>query len=155
MKKFDWFNILCAIAIIENTICFIIQGGWLSVLGVVFAGIWLWVAYWDWKRYQTIKSDHEEAVLSFLGSDVMQYEDDINNSSPSGIDFEAIAAAYGSLADRDEVSVDEFAHTLNAACKEPHFIGDVSCKNNARSPFLRCAVNPDGPCHKCKDHEEV
>ncbi len=28
-------------------------------------------------------------------------------------------------------------------------IGDPSCRFNARSPLLRCAVMPDGPCDCC------
>lgn len=28
-------------------------------------------------------------------------------------------------------------------------IGDPSCRFNARSPLLRCAVLPDGPCERC------
>ncbi|MEM6423840.1 MAG: DUF6464 family protein [Cyanobacteria bacterium P01_C01_bin.73] len=28
-------------------------------------------------------------------------------------------------------------------------IGDVGCRWNARSPYLRCAVNPCGPCDDC------
>ena len=28
-------------------------------------------------------------------------------------------------------------------------IGDPSCRYNARSPLLRCAVLPDGPCERC------
>lgn len=28
-------------------------------------------------------------------------------------------------------------------------IGDASCIYNARSILMRCAVNPDGPCHAC------
>ena len=30
-----------------------------------------------------------------------------------------------------------------------YIIGDLSCQFNARSPHLRCAVNPSGPCHGC------
>jgi hypothetical protein len=37
----------------------------------------------------------------------------------------------------------------------PHTIGDTSCANNAKSPFLRCAVNPCGPCEGCKDYESI
>ncbi|MEH2384921.1 MAG: DUF6464 family protein [Nostoc sp.] len=146
MKKFDWFTALASLAIAENTICFIIQGGWMSVLGVIiFGGIWLWVAYWDWKRYQTIKSDQEEAILNFLSSDEMQSED---NSSPSGIDFEAIASGYSTLLSRDEeASVDELI--------ELRFIGDLGCKNNARSPYLRCAIKPSGPCEKCQFYAKI
>jgi hypothetical protein len=32
-----------------------------------------------------------------------------------------------------------------------YVIGDLSCSYNARSPYIRCAVNPDGLCQDC-DH---
>jgi len=28
-------------------------------------------------------------------------------------------------------------------------IGDVTCHYNARSAYIRCAVNPEGPCENC------
>lgn len=31
-------------------------------------------------------------------------------------------------------------------------IGDPSCRFNARSPLIRCAVLPDGPCERCVHH---
>jgi hypothetical protein len=31
-------------------------------------------------------------------------------------------------------------------------IGDPSCRFNARSPLLRCAVLPEGPCEQCAHH---
>jgi hypothetical protein len=30
-------------------------------------------------------------------------------------------------------------------------IGNTRCIYNARSPFLRCSVNPKGPCESCRD----
>ena len=32
-------------------------------------------------------------------------------------------------------------------------IGDITCKLNARSPHIRCAVNPMGPCEDCHAYE--
>lgn len=32
-------------------------------------------------------------------------------------------------------------------------IGDPSCRFNALSPLLRCAVLPEGPCERCAVHE--
>lgn len=32
-------------------------------------------------------------------------------------------------------------------------IGDHSCQFNARSPYLRCAVNPSGPCQHCSSYQ--
>ena len=32
-------------------------------------------------------------------------------------------------------------------------IGDRTCAHNARSPHLRCALNPMGPCEGCEDFE--
>ena len=34
-----------------------------------------------------------------------------------------------------------------------YLIGDVSCRFNARSGYLRCAVNPAGPCQGCRYYE--
>lgn len=32
-------------------------------------------------------------------------------------------------------------------------LGDASCQYNARSELVRCAVNPQGPCHGCRFYE--
>lgn len=32
-------------------------------------------------------------------------------------------------------------------------IGDISCQFNARSRYLRCAVNPEGPCQGCRHYK--
>ena len=32
-------------------------------------------------------------------------------------------------------------------------IGDITCQLNARSPYIRCAVNPSGPCEGCRSYE--
>ena len=34
-----------------------------------------------------------------------------------------------------------------------YLIGDISCRFNARSGYLRCAVNPQGPCQDCRHYE--
>ena len=34
-------------------------------------------------------------------------------------------------------------------------IGDITCQLNARSPFIRCAANPTGPCKGCRDYQEL
>lgn len=34
-------------------------------------------------------------------------------------------------------------------------VGDISCRFNARSSYLRCAVNPEGPCQDCRHYEAV
>ena len=43
--------------------------------------------------------------------------------------------------------------------KSPHpitlMIGDISCRLNARSPDLRCAVNPLGPCEECLQYQPI
>ena len=32
-------------------------------------------------------------------------------------------------------------------------IGDISCEYNARSNYIRCAVNPAGPCEDCRYYQ--
>lgn len=34
-----------------------------------------------------------------------------------------------------------------------YVIGDLSCTYNARSPYIRCAVNPDGLCQDCRHYD--
>ncbi len=34
-----------------------------------------------------------------------------------------------------------------------YLIGDISCKFNARSGYIRCAINPEGPCNGCRHYE--
>jgi Family of unknown function (DUF6464) len=34
-------------------------------------------------------------------------------------------------------------------------LGDPSCRFNARSAYLRCAVNPSGDCKDCRYYESV
>jgi Family of unknown function (DUF6464) len=33
-----------------------------------------------------------------------------------------------------------------------YVIGDLTCSFNARSPYIRCAVNPDGLCQDCRHY---
>jgi Family of unknown function (DUF6464) len=35
-----------------------------------------------------------------------------------------------------------------------YFIGDTSCLYNAHSPYMRCAVNPSGPCKNCSHYQQ-
>jgi hypothetical protein len=34
-----------------------------------------------------------------------------------------------------------------------YMIGDLTCQFNARSSYIRCAVNPIGPCQDCSHYQ--
>lgn len=34
-----------------------------------------------------------------------------------------------------------------------YVLGDITCRFNARSSYVRCAVNPVGPCEGCHHYE--
>jgi hypothetical protein len=34
-----------------------------------------------------------------------------------------------------------------------YIIGDITCQFNARSSYIRCAVNPSGPCDECLHYQ--
>ena len=34
-----------------------------------------------------------------------------------------------------------------------YLLGDLSCQWNARSSYLRCAINPEGPCQQCTHYK--
>jgi hypothetical protein len=37
--------------------------------------------------------------------------------------------------------------------KRAYFVGDETCDHNAQSPYIRCAINPCGPCEGCVNCE--
>ena len=34
-------------------------------------------------------------------------------------------------------------------------VGDATCRYNAKSEIIRCAVNPEGPCESCRFYESA
>jgi len=36
-----------------------------------------------------------------------------------------------------------------------YLIGDSTCQFNARSAYIRCAVNPSGPCKECPYYQPL
>ncbi len=36
-----------------------------------------------------------------------------------------------------------------------YLMGDISCQFNARSPYIRCAINPSGPCQNCRHYQAI
>ena len=36
-----------------------------------------------------------------------------------------------------------------------YLIGDITCQFNARSGYIRCAVNPHGPCQSCQHYQSL
>ncbi|MGB3237690.1 MAG: DUF6464 family protein [Geitlerinemataceae cyanobacterium] len=34
-------------------------------------------------------------------------------------------------------------------------LGDATCRYNARSELIRCAVNPEGPCDRCRLYQKI
>lgn len=34
-----------------------------------------------------------------------------------------------------------------------YIVGDITCQFNARSPYIRCAINPSGPCEQCRHYD--
>jgi Family of unknown function (DUF6464) len=65
------------------------------------------------------------------------------------------------FSNRRRALASQYPHTYKRIPRDPeeqyiegvgYIIGDVSCKYNARSPYMRCAVNPSGLCEGCRDH---
>jgi Family of unknown function (DUF6464) len=34
-----------------------------------------------------------------------------------------------------------------------YFVGNTNCQFNAHSPYIRCAINPSGPCEDCSHYK--
>lgn len=50
---------------------------------------------------------------------------------------------------------DSLAEGISNDLSPSEVIGDRTCVNNTQSRFLRCVVNPHGPCEGCKDYEAI
>ncbi len=50
-------------------------------------------------------------------------------------------------------SLPSYYHDDRASEATRYFIGDTSCLYNAHSPYMRCAVNPSGPCKDCSHYQ--
>lgn len=58
--------------------------------------------------------------------------------------------------DRIVLYVQKSQVSLERSLWDGHWVlGDVTCRFNARSPLLRCAVNPDGPCDHCMNYQAL
>jgi hypothetical protein len=44
---------------------------------------------------------------------------------------------------------------LESSERYQDYIGELSCRFNAHSPYLRCAVNPAGPCENCPYYQPL
>ena len=58
---------------------------------------------------------------------------------------------------RDSLSYSRSAYPVRDRRRSitKYFIGDTTCINNAHSPYIRCAINPDGPCDECVHYERL
>jgi hypothetical protein len=63
----------------------------------------------------------------------------------------ARATRYRMLSMETRPSQPEQYHLLGVG----DLVGDISCRYNARSPHLRCAINPSGPCGTCYHYEAI
>lgn len=71
---------------------------------------------------------------------------------PPIISFWVIHQAEARGRERLRIAIERASFTPLIVPPQPpkqHYIGDTSCKFNARSPHLRCAINPQGPCEDC------
>lgn len=70
---------------------------------------------------------------------------------------ERLRAAREMVARRElrNLAISNNRNNQTAVADLTKFIGDINCSYNARSPYLRCAVNPDGPCQDCLHYKPL
>src|SRR5690348_6653839 len=99
-------------------------------LWVLFCGFWMWLWYCDRAKRRRIKLEHLISISHTLN-------------------FESLGRRLREAG----ISPQEFAQAMTAMNYK--VIGDIACRNNARSPYIRCAVNPSGPCKNCQSYEPI
>ncbi|OKH36863.1 hypothetical protein NIES2119_15695 [[Phormidium ambiguum] IAM M-71] len=75
---------------------------------------------------------------------------------PPIVSFWIIRQAEARGRERMRITLERFSLTSFIVPPQPtnrNYIGDTSCQFNARSPHLRCAINPYGPCDGCVHYQ--
>ncbi len=67
---------------------------------------------------------------------------------------ERLIAARFAISHRDRLPISSQAEQEYIE-EVGYIIGDLTCKFNARSSQVRCAVNPLGHCKNCLDYESI
>jgi hypothetical protein len=131
MSKLDWFTIIGVIAVIEGAILIVAKGDWWIVVIGLIIGTFLACASYLGRKHKHEANILYEAVARLQTTD---------------------AQALSEILSRTGVTVNEFNSAFEN--KTPQLLGDLTCLNNARSPYLQCAINPTGECDRCKDYEK-
>jgi Family of unknown function (DUF6464) len=147
--KYILIGAICAVAIVGIFQLLILL---VITLGTFFIPVYL-VAYMVGKllisRHKTAQRaaivDRERSVD--LQNSIATYEDSLSYPSDrnSYIDYDYSSCDFDISWDEVNDLDDDRAHSFG--------IGDLTCKYNARSPLIRCAVNPDVECEDCRHYE--
>lgn len=104
------------------------SGLW-TVAGLLIAGFFAWIALGDLEQRRLRNLE----ALDYISRHGSEMEAAVSFMSSAGISAAEVMEVFSK--------------------NQP--IGDVSCKFNAQSPHLRCAINPKGSCEGCKDYEKA
>lgn len=141
MKNFD-FTVAAEVLAITHAITFFTiiiyfcHGFWAGV-GTFVAFIIPWVGTW----FRHIQLRRTTLLL---------------DAQSRSSEILALTNAYrDSVRVRGIISTSELCELLNNGISQKLFIGDITCLNNARSPYLRCAIKPGGECKGCSHYEKI
>lgn len=88
-------------------------------------------------------------LLGFLSLEPTGLESDSDFFARHTQDQLAWLKSYGSELFRYALNFAEECDIEDGITEPRETIGDTTCIYNARSPHLRCAINPSGPCKGC------
>lgn len=114
-------------------------GGFWTLLGLLTAVALFYLAINNWRSRQRRKALLDR-LRNFRGRPWIEQE----VPTADAIFTSAVIAHLGSI------SIEEITARHDT---RDEVIGEASCINNAQSKYLRCAVNPEGPCEGCKHYE--
>jgi Family of unknown function (DUF6464) len=147
--------------------CFHEAGGyWREValgLLVTLSGYWAWQYLHFWGKKLEAKTLMHDAIDRLAQGDyrqVVNISDLLYRCALSVEDFEKGLQALKLATERDcNQVIAAYQRDMEELCQERRVsrlkqaVGDTTCKNNARSPYIQCAINPKGSCQECKHFE--
>lgn len=139
-------SIIGTFIILGSLIVLACEGNFWLFVATIFLVIYIYL-FWEDTLMLLNKKYYRQKILPLIN------RTDLNRKETNKL----LAAMAFDVLTKEEIETAMASIASSRAATEPpppiNFgLGNINCKYNARSPHIRCAVNPNGPCEWCKDY---
>ena len=94
-------------------------------------------SFWAMRQYQRHKRSHRHRIRQYMSENIPSI---------------ALDPVFEQL--QTDSETEDFPSDRYYLEGVGYIIGDITCEFNAQSSYIRCAVNPPGPCENCHHYSK-